>query len=343
MKVFAVLLSALLLFGCATHRKGFSRYDAYDAVKVDEMVGNNVSQTVFAKTIVCLNARRETRRVTALTNTLVTSVTNQTINGITNQTVSVSTNFLFTVVTNLSPAITPLPIQPVGDNAASGSETNTNVVAVVLNVSPAMTTNFTVSVGNNASATVAPNQRTANNQLVRTMNNQLTTTSNNLSVSVMTNLVVTAETNQTVNYLTNTAIVAVTNMIVAPTNGVAYDYFLYSELIPPPEFTLAPGESLILLVDGVRYGFTPGQSGTGFAARKGYTSTLYRVPPEALVAIANAKEVRIRFKGVTTLLERKMSASSQSNFRAFVSKYFVPEPSVTPEQQVAAEANTVNR
>ena len=352
MKFLWLSLTAVLLAGCAgTHPKGTARYDEYDGVKIEQMVGNNVSPSVFAKTIVCLNARRETRRVTALTNFVVTTITNPpTITPITNQTITTSSNFLFTVMTNLQPfqPPPPAPIQPAGDAAGAtpagatpaGAETNVAAVATVAtNVAPALTTNVTYSLANNASASVAPNQRTANNQLVRTLNNQFTTQSNNLIISVLTNLVASAETNQVVSYLTNTTVLSVTNAIVLPTNGVAYEYFLYTELIPPADFILAPGESLILLVDGVRYGFTPSQSGTSFVGRRGYNSNLYRTPPEVFVAIANAKEVRIRFKGVSGVVEREMNSSSRRHFREFLAKYFAPPaPPAAPRKMAAADS-----
>jgi hypothetical protein len=336
MKILAVILCAVLLAGCAgRHPKGTARYDDYDAVKVEQMVGNNVSGRVFERTIVCLNARREIRRVTALTNTLVTAVTNQTIVGVTNHTVSIATNFLFTSMTNLAAAIPLTPIQPVGDAPA-----DTNTAASVGNA--ALSTNLTVSVANNNSGTVSPSQRASNHQQVRTYNNQLTTTTNNLSVSLVTNIVVTAETNQTVSYVTNTSVVSATNAIITPTNGLAFDYFLYTEMIPPPDFALAQGESLILLVDGVRHGFTQGQSGTAFVARRGYTSGLYRVPPEVLVAIANAKEVKLRFKGVNNVVERNMSNGSRQRFREFVAKYFAPSATPETKKMAALEETTRN-
>src|SRR6185369_12424363 len=130
-----------------------------------------------------------------------------------------------------------------------------------------------------------------------------------------------------VSYVTNYHILSVTNVVVAPTNFLAHDYFLYTELTPPPDFTLQSGESLVLLVDGTRYGFVQSQSGTAFVGRPGFNSGLYRVSPEVLVAIANAKEVRIRFKGANSSIERTMSANSRQNFRTFLLKYFSPEAS----------------
>lgn len=338
MKFLGAFLSVILLAGCSgAHKKGISRFDDYDSIKVDQMVGNNVSSAVLQKTIVCLNARRESRRVTAVTNVSVAQVTNLTVVSVTNQTISIATNFLFTAMTNLSP-LTPGPAPAGAENAVVTSPPETNTVLAATNTGPALSTNVTASLAANQSATIAPNQTAANSQLVRTFNSQLTSSSNNLTIALVTNLVITADTNQTVNYVTNTTIASITNVLITPTNLLAYDYFLYSEMTPPPDFTLASGESLILLVDGVRHGFAQGQSGTAFIGRKNFTSALYRVPPDVLVSIANAKEVRIRFKGVNSVVERTMNDSSKQNFKTFLVRYFSSEPSLEPSRKKMAAA-----
>lgn len=349
MKIFSLFLCAILLAGCAgKHPKGVVQYDDFEAVEIEQMIGNNVSQAVLSKTIVCLNARRETRRVTMLTNTLVTAATNQVIASITNTTISLSTNLVYTVMTNLTPAA-PLPPPAVAaDGTAVTSTAETNTTVAFAPAEAALSTNFTFSVANNASGSRAPNQLIANNQSVRTLNLQLTTASNNLSIALMTNIVITGETNLMVSYVTNVTITAITNTILKPTNGVAYDYFLFTEMIPPADFNpVTQGESLVLLVDNVRYGFVPTPSSTAFAPRKGYTTALYRVHPEVLVAIANAKEVRLRCKGSTSTLERTMSASSRRHFRDFLTRYFVPEdPNNPPGNSMAAvdsSSATLNR
>ena len=337
MKTLSFFLCAMLLVGCSgAHKKGISRFDDYDGVKIDQMVGNNISGSPFEKTIICLNARRESRRVTALTNVNVVPVTNHVVNAITNQTISIATNHLFTTMTNLAPPIAGAagPTQPEGDAVSISAETNT--VLAVTNAGPAVSTNVTVSLASNQSATAAPNQSGANSQFVRTYNNQITTASNNLTVSLMTNVVVTAETNQVVSYVTNYSLATVTNTAITPTNFLAHDYFLYTEMTPPPDFALQSGESLVLLVDGVRHGLTQSPSGTTFVGRKRFTSGLYRVPPEVIVAIANAKEVRVRFKGVNSLIERTMNNSSKQNFKTFLVRYFVNEPAPgAPKKKMA--------
>jgi hypothetical protein len=270
------------------------------------------------------------------------TVTNLTIAASTNLTISIATNYLVTVMTNIEPSTPGVAIAPAGEATefpAVPPPPETNTVLVVTNTGPTFTTNVTVSVAANASATRSPNQNVANVQQVRTIGNQITLRSNNVSFMVLTNLIVTSETNQVVSYATNYTITSVTNIVITPTNGVVYDYFLYTELTPPPDFTLASGESLILLVDGVRYGFTTGTSGTAFIGRKGFVSGLYRAPGEVLVAIGNAREVKVRFKGVSSVIERNMSASSRANFRWYLAKYFVPPPVPALPEKMAAVAD----
>ena len=334
MKNLILILLAVALAGCTgPSPKGSARFDEYDAVKIDQMVGNNVSRRVLQKTIICLNARREARTFTAVTNSIVTTVTNQIVNAVTNLTVSVSTNVVYSTMTNLSPAQPVAIVQSAGDSAAE-----TNAPSVAATPAAALSTNVTVSVAANSSGSSAPNQRQSNNQFVRTFNNQLTSSSNNLSIALMTNMVVTAETNMVINYATNTSIVSVTNVIITPTNGVAYDYFLFTEMMTPPDFTpVQQGETLVLLVDGVRHPFTTAQSSAAFVARKGFTSALYRVTPEALVALANAKEIRLRVRGANSVIEREMNGSSRQNFRAFVVKFFTPSADALGTRQAAIE------
>lgn len=337
MKNFFLLLPALLLAGCTgPSPKGSARFDAYDAVRVEQMTGNTVSRFPFQKTVVCLNARREARTFTEVTNVLVTSATNQSVVAVTNVTISISTNFLFSNMTNLAPAQPSAVIQVAGD-APAPADTNAVPAPVA-----ALSTNLTVSEARNASGTSAPNQRQSNNQIVRTLNNQFTTTSNNLSIALMTNLVVTAETNLVVSYSTNTMVTSVTNIIVMPTNGVAYDYFLFTEILAPAEFTpLQQGETLVLLVDGVRHAFTNAQTTATFLPRRGFNATLYRTTPETLVALANAKEIRLRVKGTSSVIEREMNESSRENFRKFVVKFFTPPAESSSSREASRERRQI--
>lgn len=338
MKNLCALLALIVLAGCTgAHKEGISRYDDFDAVKVDQMVGNNISRTTFEKTIICLNARRESRRINAVTNTDVASVTNAVVSSVTNQTISLSTNLLFTVMTNLAAQAGALPAPAAEAEAAAAATLETNTVATVAPQAASISSNVTVSLANNQTATAAPNQTAANAQQIRTLNSQITTSSNNLSISLLTNIVFTGETNIVVAYLTNFSVAQVTNVTIIPTNYLAHDYFLYTEMTPPADFTLQSGESLVLLVDGVRHGLSQTPSSGTFFGRKRFISGLYRVPPELLVDIGNAREVRVRFKGVNGTIERNMSAASRQNFKDFLVRYFRPEPTMAmPAGKMAA-------
>lgn len=329
MRILLVLLSAALLVGCSSSRNGVSRVDVFDDVRVDQMTGNNVSGAILQRTVVCLNARRETRKVTTATNVSVTVLTNVTVTVVTNQTVSMSTNFYYATATNLAP-VQPAPavaaLATDASNATAAPPPETPTALVPTNAPAALSTNFSLTVTRNQSGTASPTQTAANNQFVRAINNQITLTSNNISLSLATNLVVTFETNLVLNYVTNAVISALTNVIVTPTNQLAHDYFLYTELLGPSDFNLQPGESLILLVDGARHGFSPAPSGTAFISRKGFSSTLYKVAPEVLVAIANAREVRLRIKGTSSVIERTLSRSGQKHFRNFLLEHFAAAP-----------------
>lgn len=351
MKNLCFFLGAVLLAGCASSaKKGVSRYDEYEAVRIDQMAGNNISKGVFERTIICLNARRETRQVTALTNVAVAPATNQIVNAVTNQTISISTNFLVTTMTNLVPAIATQPPAAPGAATASGEGADPALADAatlppLTNTPVQISTNLTATLASNQSASTSPNQATANQQLVRTLNNQISTTSNNLTVVLMTNLVVTTETNEVVSYVTNSLVTLVTNVSIVPTNLLVAEYYLYTEMTPPSDFTLQSGESLVLLVDGVRYGFAQSPPASAFIGRKGYVTTMYRVPPDVLVAIANAQEVRLRFKGVNSAIEREMNQASRDRFKQFLLRYFVspPEPMAgasAREQQVSPVASS---
>jgi hypothetical protein len=337
-----ILLGCALLAGCAgTNPKGTSRVDEFDAIKVDQMSGNNVSRSPMQKVILCLNARRESRAVTAVTNVAVRAVTNANIVAITNEVITIATNYLFTAMTNVAPQIGatgPLTEEAAAAAAATVPTNDTPTTVVQTNPGPAFTTNATVSLARNNSASTGPSQKGLNAQAVQTYNNQITTQSSNVTVTVMTNLVITMETNATIAYLTNTTISSVTNTTIAPVNEMAHDYFLYTELVPPADFVLPSGESLILLIDGTRYGFTAAQSGTAFVGRKGFTSTLYKATPDVLVAIANAQEVRIRLKGTTSTIERTMNQSSRRNFKTFLVRYFSPPVDSAPPPPATAAA-----
>lgn len=194
---------------------------------------------------------------------------------------------------------------------------------------PGATTNVAVTTANNLTTSKAGNQTvtTASFQLQRS--HQVTATTNNLSITAADNYNLSVETNLVVTVLTNTSLSALTNVVVVLTNLPVYEYFLELEYTPPPDFTLQSGESLVLVVDGVRHGLTQTPTPFVLIPPKGYNLVLYRVPAQLLVDIANARVVKLRIKGTSAVIERTMSQTSRNNFKKFLVKYFRPDVIMT--------------
>lgn len=321
MRLLRACAIAGLMSGCvAAKRQGISHIDEYDSVKIDQMVGNHVSGRVFERTIVCLNARRETRQAPTVTNQTVTWLTNVSLMTVTNQTVTVVTNQSRTVATNEIAQPAPAPTSVTATNEPTANETNQVAVPAI---QPGSSTNQSVTIANNQTLSKAGNQivSTVNNQTLQSR--QVTITTNNLSLTIADNQAISAETNVVISTLTNQFITAGTNQTVLQPDGPLQEYFLYAESTPPPDFVLYSGESLVLLIDGVRHGFAPATSQTAFVPRKGFTSSLYKVSAEILVDIAHAKHVKIRLRGANSVIEKEMNRESRNNFKKFVAKYSV--------------------
>lgn len=310
MKIFWLALVSLSLAACSSSR--VSRYDEFEKIKVDKMSGNAVSANVFARTLVCLNAARESKGFVALTNVSIGYTTNYVVTFTTNLTVNTSGNVQIASVTNTIP---PAPV----------ADTNAPALAAIAanNISSGLTT----ATSRNESIASAPNQsvRSGAIQVVTTTSGQGTVNHDLLAVTTGTNEVVTVETNYIVTTITNQVVTPVTNVVVKTSENPVADYFLYTE-IAPADFSLASGESLIVLADGVRFGCTSATPQTAWETRRGYLTTYYKVAPEAITAIANAKEVKLRIKGTTGTLERTMNRSSRENFREFLMKHFAAAP-----------------
>ncbi len=319
-----ILLAGCLAAGCVgTRKSGISQYDPFNAIQVDQMVGNNVSGKMMERTVLCLNARRETRAVTAWTNEAVLLFTNPVVTAVTNMMVSLATNYSVTATTNLNPLTASAPaeapelaVKDAGATAAPETAADSALAAGSTNMSFAAATNQTLMQGSG--------QTTRNIQVTRNISHQTTIALDQSSVTSATNCLLTAETNWAVHFSTNFVISAVTNVSITPTAAVAHAYYLYTELLAPPDFSLLGGESLVLLVDGQRHGFTASHARDPFIVRKGYASTLYPVTPDVLVAIANAQEVKIRVNGISSVIEKEMTARSRQNVRTFLLRFFQP-------------------
>ena len=104
------------------------------------------------------------------------------------------------------------------------------------------------------------------------------------------------------------------------------DYYLITELTPSPDFTLQnSGESLVLLVDGTRYGFAATNTVAPLKPRAGIQTTVYRVPGEVLVKVANAQELRIRLKGTTTVMDELAPPAVTERLKQWMLDRFTPE------------------
>ncbi len=104
------------------------------------------------------------------------------------------------------------------------------------------------------------------------------------------------------------------------------EQFLLLEHTPIPEFTLAPGESFTLLVDGTRHAFTPTNSTAAVVSRPGYATLTFHTEPQVLVDIANARNVELRLKGNSSVLEKRLARASIAEFKAYLLKYFKTPP-----------------
>jgi hypothetical protein len=257
-----------------------------------------------------------------VTNQVVTFHTNRVVSSVTNVYSTSATNAVSTLATN------QLTVPP-----ASGSVAPTNEESgprVLTQSAPEPATNSAVTRTSDTAMTTS----SGNNQAVVSLstqssfafNDQTTTTHSNLAISTLSSRVIRSESSQTVTANTNYIVSSATNQIILCTNILIHDHYLYTEVTPPPDFSLAPGESLVLLVDGTRYAFAPTNSTAAAFGRRGFACTLYKVPPEVLVAIANSQEARIRLRGVSSHIERKMSGSCRKRFRKFLLKYYTPEP-----------------
>lgn len=115
------------------------------------------------------------------------------------------------------------------------------------------------------------------------------------------------------------------------------DHFLLLEHTPIPDFTLAPGESLTVLVDGTRYAFTPTNSPAAIVSRPGFTTLTYRATPQHFVAIANGSKVELRLKGTSTAVEKRLARASIGEFKSYLLKYF-QTPAESPNAPITKSA-----
>ncbi len=115
------------------------------------------------------------------------------------------------------------------------------------------------------------------------------------------------------------------------------DHFLLLEHTPIQDFTLAPGESFTLLVDGTRHVFAPTNSPSAVVSRPGFTTLTFRTTPQLFVDLANAGNVELRLKGTSNVLEKRLARASVKEFKAYLLKYY-QQPPTPPNAPVAKSA-----
>ena len=115
------------------------------------------------------------------------------------------------------------------------------------------------------------------------------------------------------------------------------DHFLLLEHTPMADFTLAPGESFTLLVDGSRHTFTPTNSPAAIVSRPGFATLTFRATPQVFVDIANARNVELRLKGTSSVLEKRLARASVKEFKAYLLKYY-QQPPTPPDAPVTKSA-----
>ena len=115
------------------------------------------------------------------------------------------------------------------------------------------------------------------------------------------------------------------------------DHFLLLEHTPIADFTLAPGDSFTLLVDGARHTFAPTNSPSAVVSRPGFTTLTFRATPQVFVAIANGRNVELRLKGNSSVLEKRLARASVEEFKIYLLKYYQqpPEPPSAPVTKAA--------
>lgn len=117
-------------------------------------------------------------------------------------------------------------------------------------------------------------------------------------------------------------------------------YYLFTELIASPDFTLHSGESLILNLDGQVLAF-PSATVTNtpsFQGRKRFATTFYPVPEEVLGKLAQAGKAHVRLKGVGAVIDKELSPRNLRRFDEFAARCALsdkkspPAPTNAPSQ-----------
>ncbi len=96
-------------------------------------------------------------------------------------------------------------------------------------------------------------------------------------------------------------------------------FYLFTEVIAPADFTLQPGESLVLNLDDEVLTFSSTNS-PSFNGRKRFVTTFYPVQPDVLIKLAKTMEGRVRIKGANAIIDKKLSLRNIMHFWDFAEK-----------------------
>lgn len=96
-------------------------------------------------------------------------------------------------------------------------------------------------------------------------------------------------------------------------------YYLFTEVIAPPEFVLQSGDSLVLNIDNEVLTFAATNS-PSFNSRKRFVTTFYPVQPDLLKKLANATAVSVRLKGTNALIDKDLSRQNIMLFSDFAQR-----------------------
>ena len=109
--------------------------------------------------------------------------------------------------------------------------------------------------------------------------------------------------------------------------GESRIYSLHAHYGGPDWLFLEPGESLILLADGERVGLSGEGSVDHRSTHAGGVSesASFAVPPELLVKIAGAKEVKVKLQGSSGSIQRRFGKENLKIFGEFVRRFITRE------------------
>lgn len=118
-------------------------------------------------------------------------------------------------------------------------------------------------------------------------------------------------------------------------------FYTQVEFYSTSEFGVVPGESLVVVADGKRYGLTPTNTMVAVKTRRGFTSLNYEVNPQMLVDLANARQAQLRLRGNPNAIEKTFDRGNKQDLKAFLVKYEIAEfKNPPPEEKKSRKSST---